>query len=339
MAFTEEEVAEFTTEAEDLLDQAEKSLMALDKGANFKEHYDAIFRAFHSIKGAAGMMEIVPLQKHMHLLENILVEQKQKPNLEKGYIDLFLRGSDGARTILENRELGEFNYDVAGAAVKSAPIASEPLMKLSESPLPIKNEVVSEPAQVSHQIERQPFSDKPHGKVVVVDDEPDIVQLLESILVEAGFEVRTCIHSELAMDLIKAFKPNAVMTDLSMPKVSGLQLLQQIVQHDPDIPVTFISGNVTKDFLVEAVKTGIFGVIEKPFNFGRVIEACHQAVNRNLLSKLVSEGINLLMYQFADLDQYLKAQGKEDVRKLISSEITNLVEQRRRMRDARKVPA
>jgi len=127
-----------------------------------------------------------------------------------------------------------------------------------------------------------------------------------------------------------------VLTDISMPKINGLQLLSILAKHDPDLPVIFISGNVTKDSLIEAIGMGVFGVIEKPFNVGRVIECCRQAIERKRLTQVLNESINLLMYQFSDLDQYLQSQGKDDVRKLISSEIRKLIDQRRELREVRK---
>ena len=93
MKFSEEEIREFTAEAEDLLQAAEEALLALDKGAPLSSHYDAIFRAFHSIKGAAGMMELNELQTHMHHLENIFTGFKGAELLPKEAADLFLRGS------------------------------------------------------------------------------------------------------------------------------------------------------------------------------------------------------------------------------------------------------
>lgn len=112
-----EELQEFKTEALELLETAEKSLLKLDEGAAFEPEYNAIFRTFHNLKGAAGMMEFVALQSHMHSLENILTKFKETGSIPKEHIDLFLRGIDATRTILEGKEV-QFSFEV----VSSAPV-------------------------------------------------------------------------------------------------------------------------------------------------------------------------------------------------------------------------
>ncbi len=110
-----EELQEFKTEALELLETAEKSLLKLDEGAAFEPEYNAIFRTFHNLKGAAGMMEFVALQSHMHSLENILTKFKETGAIPKEYIDLFLRGIDATRTILDGKEV-QFSFDVVSSS-------------------------------------------------------------------------------------------------------------------------------------------------------------------------------------------------------------------------------
>lgn len=66
MSFSQEEVEEFESDAMEMLDSVERDLLALDKGGELKAIYDAIFRVFHSLKDAAGMMALHALQEHFH---------------------------------------------------------------------------------------------------------------------------------------------------------------------------------------------------------------------------------------------------------------------------------
>lgn len=109
MDFSEQEFLEFKAEALDLLETAEKSLMALDSGAEFKTSFDSVFRGLHNLKGAAGMMELLDLQHHTHELETLLMGFKAQEQIPKPYIDLFLRGIDAARTLLDGQPI-EFDY-------------------------------------------------------------------------------------------------------------------------------------------------------------------------------------------------------------------------------------
>ena len=85
MKFSEEDIAEFRAESADLLDQAESALLKLDQGGEFKSHYEAVFRVFHSLKGGSGMLDLKEMQSHMHKLENKLAETKNKNTISKLY--------------------------------------------------------------------------------------------------------------------------------------------------------------------------------------------------------------------------------------------------------------
>jgi len=109
-----EEFEEFKIEVFELLDNAEKALLEFDKlPANQGAHnlYDEVFRAYHNIKGAAGMMDWNELQHHVHKLENELMNHKESAIIPKNLISWFLKGNDVARAIM-NHEPYEFNYEV-----------------------------------------------------------------------------------------------------------------------------------------------------------------------------------------------------------------------------------
>jgi two-component system chemotaxis sensor kinase CheA len=157
VALSDEEKNEFNTEAFELLDNAEKGLLAMDEGAEISAHYDSIFRTFHNIKGASGMMELLDLQSHMHQLESIFTQFKGQTRLPKEQIDLFLRGIDATRLLLKGESI-QFSYQasVSGsneveqhqAEIQIAvPIEAkvEPLLETqSEIRVESKNEVKSE---------------------------------------------------------------------------------------------------------------------------------------------------------------------------------------------------
>ena len=99
---SDQEVEEFRLEASDLLEQAENAFLAVEGGDSPQLHYDAIFRAFHSVKGAAGMMERSELQELMHWLESSFLKMRDRDTWPKAHIDTFLKGIDRARIVLNN---------------------------------------------------------------------------------------------------------------------------------------------------------------------------------------------------------------------------------------------
>ena len=109
--YTFEEIKEFKNDCMDLLESAEKALLDLDKGADFKTSFDTVFRCFHNLKGSAGVMEMEKLQKHTHELETILMQSSANGELSKNCIEFFLKGIDAAKSILEGHEV-EFSFIV-----------------------------------------------------------------------------------------------------------------------------------------------------------------------------------------------------------------------------------
>jgi two-component system, chemotaxis family, sensor kinase CheA len=125
VAFSEEDLKDFKVEAFEILDDAEAKFFAMESGGDYRTLFDSVFRAFHNLKGASGMMELHVLQAHVHELETILMSFKEKPSIPKNYITLFLSGIDGARSILDGKEI-HFSFEVAeeASAEESAPVSA-----------------------------------------------------------------------------------------------------------------------------------------------------------------------------------------------------------------------
>lgn len=96
----EDDLKEFRQEGAELLEVAEKALLSLEDGADYKTQYNAIFRVLHNLKGAAGMMKMLDLQAYAHVLETELVSQKEKDSLTSDQIDYFLKSVDTAKKML-----------------------------------------------------------------------------------------------------------------------------------------------------------------------------------------------------------------------------------------------
>ncbi|RYE93058.1 MAG: hypothetical protein EOO78_27750, partial [Oxalobacteraceae bacterium] len=127
MPVSADELEEFATESRELIADAEKALLDLEGGATFASAFDAVFRAFHSIKGMSGMLGAVELQQHVHQLESLLVTFKTASTLPKEYVDLFLRGCDATMHLLAGESV-TFSYEPVGsqAAAPTAPPAKAP---------------------------------------------------------------------------------------------------------------------------------------------------------------------------------------------------------------------
>lgn len=115
----------------------------------------------------------------------------------------------------------------------------------------------------------------PLGKVLVIDDDPDVVEILTSMLADENVVTQGVTDAALALAVIAEFKPHAIFTDLKMPQVDGLDLVRSIRELYPEMPVVIVSGEVDKQALLAAVRLGVTAVIEKPFGSAQVRAQFH----------------------------------------------------------------
>ncbi len=121
-------------------------------------------------------------------------------------------------------------------------------------------------------------------RILVVDDEKSVAILLSRILKQAGYKVEVANTGTEALDKIGEFLPNLVITDLKMPKISGLDLLKKVHPERPDIDFIILTAYATVENAVEAMKQGAFDYLIKPLKdpdelriaVSRVVE--HQSI-------------------------------------------------------------
>ena len=124
-------------------------------------------------------------------------------------------------------------------------------------------------------------------EVLVVDDEADIRELVAGVLEDEGYAVRSAADSNAALDAIDDRRPSLVLLDvwLQGSKLDGLQLLEQIKQRDPTLPVLMISGHGNLDTAVAAIREGAVDFIEKPFKADRLLHLVGRATETDRLRR------------------------------------------------------
>ena len=124
------------------------------------------------------------------------------------------------------------------------------------------------------------------AKILVVDDERIICAGCEKILGEAGYQVKTTLSARKALEMLKEEPFDIVITDIKMPELSGIELLEIIRKENPEITVIVITGYSTVETAVEAMKLGAFDYLPKPFTSDQVTLVIKRAVERkNLLAE------------------------------------------------------
>ena len=111
-------------------------------------------------------------------------------------------------------------------------------------------------------------------RVLVVDDENLILKIISDILLKEGYEVKTAFNCEKALQLLREYSVQVVLTDIRMPEKNGIDLLEEVRNFNPDIPVIIMTGYASLVTAVEAVRHGAFDYLTKPLDVERLRDFC-----------------------------------------------------------------
>ena len=114
--------------------------------------------------------------------------------------------------------------------------------------------------------------------ILLVDDDPDLLQLISLRLTSAGYRVRTADSGETALASLAVARPAAVITDLRMPGIDGMQLFQAIHREHPALPVIILTAHGTIPDAVSATQRGVFGFLTKPFDSQDLLQKVAAAI-------------------------------------------------------------
>ncbi len=123
--------------------------------------------------------------------------------------------------------------------------------------------------------------------ILVVDDEPDIRELIADILQDEGHGTRLAWDSETAFAEINKAPPNLIILDiwLKESRLDGIEILKKVRRDNPEIPVVIISGHGNIEIAVAAIKQGAYDFIEKPFNIDQLMVVITRALEASRLRR------------------------------------------------------
>ena len=123
------------------------------------------------------------------------------------------------------------------------------------------------------------------GTVLIVDDEANMRRVLEALLRRQGYRTLVASDGEAALDVLSEEPVDAVVTDLRMPHMNGLELLEAARQRHPAVPIVLLTAHGTVGSAVEALKQGAFDYLTKPFDPEEVQQVVDKAVRTHALQK------------------------------------------------------
>jgi len=121
---------------------------------------------------------------------------------------------------------------------------------------------------------------RPLGRILVVDDEPDVVAILTKSFSDAGYTVDAAAHGGDALIAVSQYQPDVVVLDILMEGLDGVQVLERIRSLDPSIRVIMITGSTDATLKPTAMSMGAFAYVSKPVSLVHLHEAVAAAFGR-----------------------------------------------------------
>lgn len=119
--------------------------------------------------------------------------------------------------------------------------------------------------------------------ILIIDDESGILETLSILLKNSGFEVETAQGGKVGLETLKASLPDIVLTDIRMPQVTGIDILEAARDLDPEMPVILMTAQATLQSAIQAVNQGGFYYIQKPFANDELLAICRRAAEYRAL--------------------------------------------------------
>jgi two-component system, NtrC family, response regulator AtoC len=171
------------------------------------------------------------------------------------------------------------------------------------------------------------------AKILVVDDEVTSAAIMKKVLEGEGHDVTTVTDGKIALEKVKHYDFDIVVTDFNMPKMNGMQLTKEILELESDVIVILITAYVSVKSVVEAIKLGAFDYLTKPINKDELILAVNRGLEKvNLMNEnlLLRSSLQKSMSGEADDDKYNSASKEmqeilKEVKKVAKSNSTILI--------------
>ena len=131
------------------------------------------------------------------------------------------------------------------------------------------------------------------ASVVVVDDEPMILRSLCHMLSASSYAILPCLNPHEAIRHICNDNVQVVISDVSMPEMSGIELLRTIREHDPDLPVVLVTGVPQHGTAADAIEFGAFKYLVKPVDPALLLQTVERAVRLYRLAQAKRQALTL----------------------------------------------
>ncbi len=125
-------------------------------------------------------------------------------------------------------------------------------------------------------------------KVLVVEDDPDVRLLLQTLVAEEGHTVEVAVDGAAGLDAFRQLRPQLVLSDIIMPHMEGLEFVQKVTSKKPNLPIVVMSGFANDHYLTAASYFGAVCKLTKPFETNELLDAIKCALERTNCKNQIS---------------------------------------------------
>ena len=115
-------------------------------------------------------------------------------------------------------------------------------------------------------------------KILICEDDIDCRQALKNILLKRGYEVSIAVNGEESIEKVKELKPDLLLIDIRMPKLNGIEAVEEIRKFNTEIKIIFITAFESPQLSKEATKYNIYDYIVKPPEPEYILDTVHKAL-------------------------------------------------------------
>jgi two-component system response regulator HydG len=127
------------------------------------------------------------------------------------------------------------------------------------------------------------------GRILIVDDDRGMCEVLATGLTRRGFQVTVCTSPVEAIEVVRSAAPSAVVTDQNMPEMTGLELCERLSNEHPDLPVVVMTALGRLETAIAAIRQGAYDFVTKPFDVDTLALMLSRAVRHRELAEEVSQ--------------------------------------------------
>lgn len=165
----------------------------------------------------------------------------------------------------------------------------------------------------------------PPAKIFLLDDEELLVDILCNTIEKYGYTVKGFTDPKEALAQIAAEKPDAVVSDIKMPGMSGIEVCKAIQSIDKDLPVILLSGYLANEILTEV--PGVYLFCEKPFHEAQMVGVINNAVNQYRMTKLIQRCLSFIQDEAKEMQAFYQTQQRDDLVEQLQKRIDELFSQ------------